>query len=86
MTKGEDSKSSRSLAIFELLRKSLLVLTLLSAAMLLSACTTEQLYQTGQGYQRNQCSRLPDKADYDRCMREREISYDSYRQSQPLYR
>jgi hypothetical protein len=41
---------------------------MIAAALLLSACTAERLYGTGQAWERNQCSKLPDKADYDRCM------------------
>jgi hypothetical protein len=53
-------------------------------ASLLSACTAEQVYLAGQGYQRNQCNGLPDKADYDRCMSRTNTPYDSYkRQTEP---
>jgi hypothetical protein len=45
----------------------------------LPACTTEQAYGTGQAWQRNQCSRLPDKTDYDRCMSRTNTDYESYR-------
>jgi hypothetical protein len=58
--------------------KALLALPLL-AAMSLSACTAEQAYGTGQAYQRNQCSRLPDKAEYDRCMSGTSTSYETYK-------
>ena len=49
------------------------------AASSLSACTHEQLYGAGQAWQRNQCSRIPDKAEFDRCMAAASTSYDSYK-------
>jgi len=49
------------------------------AALSLSACTHEQLYGTGQAWQRNQCTRIPDKAEFDRCMAAASTSYDSYK-------
>jgi hypothetical protein len=55
------------------------VLITLVAAVSASACTSEQLYATGQGWQRYPCSRIPDKTEYDRCMRDADITYDSYK-------
>jgi len=53
-------------------------------ALSLSACTAEQAYGTVQAWQRNQCAKLPDKADFDHCMSNTNTSYDSYkRQSEP---
>jgi len=65
--------------------KALLV-SLPLLAMSLCACTADQAYGTGKAWQVNQCSRLPDKADYDRCMRGADTSYDAYkreREAQP---
>lgn len=56
-------------------RLALLMLTVAS----LSACTAEQAYRGGQGWQQNQCKRLPDKAEYDRCMASANTSYDTYK-------
>ena len=53
-------------------------------ALFLPACTAEQAYDTAQAYQRNQCGRLPDKAEFDRCMSGASTTYDSYkRQTEP---
>jgi len=43
------------------------------------ACTTERVYETGQAYQRNQCGRIPDKAEYDRCVGNASTTYDTYK-------
>jgi hypothetical protein len=48
-------------------------------ACLLAACSAEQGYNAGQAWQRNQCARIPDKAEYDRCMSNTGGSYESYK-------
>jgi hypothetical protein len=60
--------------------KTRLVLSSLLAGLFLPACTAEQAYGSGQAWQRNQCARIPDKAEYDRCMGKADTSYDSYKQ------
>ena len=44
------------------------------AAMLLvlAGCTPDQRYGMGQAWQQNQCSKIPDKVEYDRCMKRAE--------------
>ena len=59
--------------------KPILILPLLATVGLLPACTTEQAYETGQAYQRNQCGRIIDKAEYDRCVGNANTTYDSYK-------
>jgi hypothetical protein len=48
-------------------------------AALVSGCTAEQAFNAGQGWQRNQCSHLPDKAEFDRCMSNTSVTYDAYK-------
>jgi len=56
----------------------------LLVALSLSACTTEQAYYTAQEWKRNQCNKLPDKAEVDRCMSDTNTAYESYkRQTEP---
>ena len=53
-------------------------------AFSLPACTTEQAYGTAQAYQRNQCGKILDKAEFDRCMSGTNTTYDAYkRQTEP---
>jgi len=47
--------------------------------LLLAGCSSEQAYRAGQGWQQNQCMRIPDKAEYDRCMANASMSYDAYK-------
>ncbi len=64
--------------------KPIFVLMPLLVALSLSGCTTEQAYVTGQAWQRNQCSKLPDNAEFERCMSQTNTTYESYkRQSEP---
>lgn len=45
----------------------------------LAACSSQQMYASGQGYQRNQCERLPDMAERQRCLEKANMSYEEYR-------
>jgi len=47
--------------------------------LLLAGCSSEQAYRAGQGWQENQCKRIPDKAEYDRCMANASMSHDTYK-------
>jgi hypothetical protein len=59
--------------------KRITILLSVLAGFCLPGCTREQAYGTGQMWQRQECSRIPDRAEYDRCMRDAELSYDAYR-------
>jgi hypothetical protein len=58
--------------------KALFILPALLAA-LSSGCTAQQAYGTAQAWQRKQCNQLPDKTEFDRCMRNADVDYDSYK-------
>jgi hypothetical protein len=64
--------------------RAILTLAAALATLSLSACTAEQVYGSGQAWQQNQCGKIPDKAEYDRCMSNANTTYDSYkRQTEP---
>ena len=44
-----------------------------------TGCSSQQLYATGQAYQRNQCMHLPDPDDRDRCLSNANATYDDYK-------
>lgn len=46
---------------------------------LAAGCTSEQLYSTGQSYQRNQCLHLPDPADQQKCLSSTNTTYQDYK-------
>jgi hypothetical protein len=52
---------------------------ILFLALAFAGCSSEQTYSAGQNWQRNQCARIPDRAEYDRCMADASRSYDSYK-------
>jgi len=56
-----------------------LILVLAASTLPLSACTTEQLHGTAQGYERNQCSKIADKVEFDRCMARANTAFESYK-------
>lgn len=51
----------------------------LALLVLCSGCSSQQLYNTGQAYQRNQCLNMPDQAERDRCLGKTDTRYDDYR-------
>jgi hypothetical protein len=59
--------------------RATLIPTALLVALALPACSTEQLYGSAQAWQRNQCSKIPDKTEFDRCMAKADTTYESYK-------
>jgi hypothetical protein len=63
--------------------KSLVVLFARLAGMLglaagLTACSAQQTYGVGQGWQRAECNKLPDAEQRQRCMASAAMSFDEY--------
>ena len=57
---------------------------ILVVCCLLASCSSRQLYDSAQGWQRNECNRLLDLQDRKRCMESTATSYDDYkRQTDP---
>lgn len=55
------------------------------AILALSGCTTQQAYSAGQEWQRNQCNRMIDNAERNRCLEQMNTSYTDYkRQTEEL--
>ena len=48
-------------------------------ALLLSGCSSEQLYATGRNAQRAECVKQADGTSRDRCLKDADMSYDAYR-------
>jgi hypothetical protein len=61
--------------------RSVLVPAACLAMFCLSACTAEQVYDSGQAWQQNQCNRIPDKTEYDGCMSKAKTTYESYKRA-----
>jgi hypothetical protein len=65
-------------------RSSYFLLVLFLAPHLLG-CSSQQLYNTGQAWQRNQCDRLLDEQERRRCAASTDTPYDDYkRQSEEV--
>jgi hypothetical protein len=61
-----------------------LVCAALAALLAGTGCTSQQVYQTGQEWQKNQCNELPDNAERERCLNGTNTRYEDYkRQTQP---
>ncbi len=48
--------------------------------MTLPGCSTQQIYDTGQSWQRNQCSQIIDQSQRAQCLSDTETPYNRYRQ------
>ena len=62
-----------------LARRRLRGALLLLCAAGLAACTSQQWYGAGQGWQRLECNKMADTAERNRCMASAATSYDEYR-------
>jgi hypothetical protein len=51
----------------------------------LSGCSSQQLYATGQEWKKNQCNKIIDMQERNRCMSSTDTSYEDYkRQSEEV--
>jgi hypothetical protein len=50
------------------------------ASLAAPACSWEQAYYATQTWQRNECSKLPDAGERERCASRNSASYGTYRQ------
>jgi len=46
--------------------------------VLLSACSSQEWYAAGREAQREQCNKLMDSAQRDRCLQDAKMSYERY--------
>jgi hypothetical protein len=56
-------------------------LALLVLACMLPGCSSRAVYQTVQGWQQQECRKLPDAAERQRCLGSTAASYDDYRRA-----
>lgn len=69
--------SSRRRTILKPKFKTAWALILLALAA--AGCTSERLYATGRSTQRNQCERMPNQYDREKCLRDADMSQDEYK-------
>lgn len=56
------------------------------ASLVLSACSSQQLYGAAQARQRNECNKISDSIERERCMEKANTSYDQYRRESETQR
>jgi hypothetical protein len=49
------------------------------AAALMTGCSAQQLYGMAQGWQHQECQRIADRDERQRCERSSAVSYEQYR-------
>jgi hypothetical protein len=54
-------------------------LMFLSMTAVLPACSSQQLYGAGQEWQRNECRKINDTQERQRCLSSASTSYDDYK-------
>jgi len=64
----------------EALLKAAIASILVFVALALSACSSQQAYNTGQAWQQNQCNTQVDNSDRERCMARAATPYEVYQQ------
>lgn len=52
---------------------------LLLAAALTAGCSAEQVYNAAAGWRRNECYKIADLEQRERCLKEADRPYDAYR-------
>lgn len=61
------------------------ILACLAAATLACACSSQQAYDLGQTWQRNECDKILDMQERQRCIHSASTPYDAYqRQRQDI--
>ena len=64
------------------MRKSLVMLAVAPMALwALPGCSGRAVYQTMQGWQQQECRKLPEAAERQRCLGSTAASYDDYRRA-----
>lgn len=57
-----------------------LALCLPLIALVLPACSSEQIYSSSQAYRRSECNKLADSQERGRCMKQADMPYETYKQ------
>ncbi len=52
----------------------------------LAACTSQDVYRTGQSWQTNECNKIYDTQEHKRCLASASMSYEEYQRQQAALR
>jgi len=58
--------------------RTITCLTITLVSLLCAACSSQQTYATGQTWQRNECNKIIDMQERQRCVAKANESYDTY--------
>jgi hypothetical protein len=61
-------------------------IAVLCLAGLIHACSTQQLYGAGQAWQRQECNKIQDVQERNRCMASTQTSYEDYKRQSEITR
>ena len=56
-----------------------LPVALLVACLALSACSSQQMYSSGQAHKRSECNRIENAQERAACMKQADTSYETYK-------
>ena len=59
--------------------RNLNLLPVTAAALLLGGCSTQMAYDTTQTWQRQECRKMPEQQQRERCLSSNATSYEDYR-------
>lgn len=53
----------------------------LAISLAATGCTSKQVYDTGQGWQRRECNKIVDQNERNRCMNDVNTTYEDYKRN-----
>ena len=62
-----------------IIARNILALAITAILLNLTACSGQQIYGTGQAWQRNQCFKISDAQERSRCLEAADTPYYEYR-------
>ncbi|MCG7757496.1 MAG: hypothetical protein LZF63_12660 [Nitrosomonas sp.] len=62
----------------------ILAIAAAAAVVTVTGCTAQQLYSTGQSWQRNECSKIMDQQERARCLSSTSASYEAYKKQSDI--
>jgi hypothetical protein len=78
---GIGNRDNRAMSTCKPCVQTAAILALVLSAASLAACSSRAVYQTVQGWQQQECRKLPDVAERQRCLGSTAASYDDYRRA-----
>lgn len=61
-------------------RSPVITCFVIGATSMLTGCSSQQVYYTGQAWQRNECYQVVNRSEQTRCLSENETRFEDYEQ------